>query len=388
MYENDPATGYPKWTSAFELSRKFTTSEQKTFSESLWSVFLGSAQNGYLFHSVRHPAHKLRLIPPNQSLKLLMDVRQYQDRLLTGHSVQINDGAGNFSTVKVYLKFTDIKFQYQTVVIPPQQFQYFVDTPVLGTSSASQLAIEAAASQSGLITDKSVDRRTVSDVGIVWQEIANGAKSDRLQINYSQSEILPDFFTVFVTKMSHFTLAGLSTTNWDLQHWAYNYFERVHITTSGGQNAQPDFMRYLQGSDLTYTTPGELELQNNYVSGQLVWDQNSKSQTPTTYVGQLTVAKPTWIKLGYKVDELPAAAIFSAYTNPSAVLVRDAGSGRVTSELQAQVNFKTPIAAADFLLMSYYVQKANVVTDIVKTTTSDRFVKYTMNNSLTGAAFE
>jgi hypothetical protein len=191
-----------------------------------------------------------------------------------------------------------------------------------------------------------------------------------------------------VTKLSAFNLAGLSTTNWDLQHWAFNYFEKIHITTSAGQNAQPDFMRYLQGSDLTYNTIGEVELQNNYVSGQLMWNQNSKNQNPTTFIGQLTVARPTWIKLGYKPDELPSTNAFACYTSPSAVIARDAGTGRVTSELQVQANFKEAIPSGDFVMMSYYVQKANVVTDIVKTTTSDRFVKYTMNAELTGAAFE
>lgn len=398
LYATDPATGIIKADDPFIKSRKFKTGDPKTFSERIWNVWTACSSYGHLFKGTRNKLTEMRFLPPNMNIKFEGNTRSFDDRMKTDFVVSVKDAGSDPATFKdypVYLKFTDLKITYQVVTLSKAQKLYYLGTAVLGSESNDQLDITennavctlTMGGQGQIISAKPVDRRTVTDIGVVWMPLAQQSLAANLQVNFSQTDILPPFFAAFVTKMNAFNLSGLCSFNWDLQHWTNDVFSRIHLQTSGGQNASPDFMTYLNGSDLVYDRPGELELHNNYIAGQLFWNQNGKNNSPTAYVQQAAVARASWLKAGLKAP-LTADNIFAQYTNPSLAILRDAGEGRVISELQVQAQFKQALATNDYYLVAYYANKANVVINVNQHSTTDRNITYSVNKDLTGDAYE
>lgn len=359
--------------------------DTKKFQETIAHRVFQADNSRSLFSSVANRAVKMSFWPLGCGLKLQFDLRPLGERIDTGLTVEERtsaDGAAEavFVTRKVYLQFTNCYISYQTIVPTPELIQRFNVRNVLGSST------NISTVTSNQFPTAPISRRTVSDLTVIYKELANGSSSTTQTINTAK-DVLPTQIYGFVTKLSYFSLAGLMGVNWSGFQFCEKKLKKINVTVSAGSHAMPPFLQMYPGNDINFDDVAEFNTMLSLNSGQFYWNQNSGNENSSPFDQHAGCSYATWRKNGYRDVDMPARQMGAVITDVTTAFIKDCAAGTVRSPMDVVYTFETPIAGADWLLMCAYYNRSNLVIDIDQRNVDTVTPTFSIDSKMSGFAF-
>jgi hypothetical protein len=378
-------------TNAFIDARRIKKGDAGvTLSERLYHRLLNGGSYNKLFSSQKTSVACLRTLPPGCPVKLTFEVLDGTDRLNTGVIAQYSTDNGTTWVDGTFtINFESVVLRFQAIALNESQFQQYRSGHVLG--APTPIVFEKSPKSAHLDRARAA-RYTVTDLACQYQQVATGQSSATMTVNTSNSDTLPPFMMVFLTKVdgadAAFSTAALWSSNWDCLNWTYPLFKSVRASTSSGGSQRPPFYDMYPNNDINMQDPYELSLMCNNVSGQMFFSQVDNPSKSSLMAQQQVVAYNTWLLNGkYPPNRMPGRNAACWYTDPSSAIIKDAAEGHETSSLTLTVTFKEALTASYALMVARFC-RADVCIDVLpQADLPDVQSKYTFDPLTTGYAF-
>lgn len=387
----DGTTGYPKTDSEGFKSRLLLAGD-KTFqtTERLRHFLLQDENSHSLFSSLPTPTVQIGLWPIGCGMKVVFDLRNLTDRIDTGIVVQMNtsaDGqAATFVDKVVYMVLENPIITYQTIEVLPNIRELFYETNVLGSD------VDLNRVDNNQFPTAPISRKTVTDLTVVYQSIPNGAIQYKQTINSGVRDVLPSALATYITKIESFSLKGLCGKNWNGMGFAENKINKETVSVASGSSLQAAFMGMYPASDINFDDPLEKQTMLQLSAGQMYWNQSSAAygRVGTPAQQQAAYNFSTWqTNGGYRAVDMPAHNGGLLQTDVTSMFIKDASTGTTKSPIDINLTFASgAISAADFLMMTVYFTRANLVLDVEQRQVDTKNPLFAINENMSGQAFQ